>query len=473
MKANYIGREKEAGLLENLKNLSKASLAAVYGRRRVGKSSLILETYKDEKIFLFEGLENQPKNKQIDNFLSQLMEYFPDADVSDVENSWYKALSLLYKHTRSLNCVIFFDEFQWMANYRQELVSVLKLVWDRFFAKNNSLVMVLCGSVASFMVNKVIKSKAIYGRIELIIHLKPFKLATTRKFLSQKSEEEVLQAQMLVGGIPGYLNLFKNKNSIFLGIQELGFEEHGYLTTEFDRIFISQFGRLELYEKVIRQLAQNPLGLSRKQLTQEKDIDNGGGLSGVLKDLEIAGFIFAYYSFHLGIKARQKVYVLSDPFLRLYLHFIENDLPAINKGLPVRFTRLINSPKFSSWLGLAFENLCYEHRYELAKIMGFIDVDFNVGPYIGKDEKGKLNLQVDLVYDRKDSVMTVCEIKYQNRAADISLIGELQQKAALLPHSNKTLQYALISKQMPVKAVQDQAFFSHMVEAKQLLSVEI
>lgn len=466
--AEYIGREQELRLLRELGLSSDSTLAVVYGRRRVGKSSLISEAFKDSKIYDFEGLENESEAKQLEYFLIQLRHHFPNTDTNGIKG-WYEALMALAKAVESAPGVVLFDEFQWMANYRKGLVSILKTVWDKYFSKISSATMILCGSIASFMVNKVLKSKALYGRSSLAIHLKPFKVADTAKFLRGRSKQEILCAQMLVGGIPGYLKLLQTKNSVFLGIQELAFQEHGYFTTEYERIFTSQFGKSEFYEKLVRILSSKPMGLNRNQIVSASEISNGGSLSKYLEDLELAGFITSYTNFNR--QNRSKIYRLSDPFLRLYFKFISPRLIEINSGKPNIFITLASSPEFASWLGSAAEMLCFEHRFEISKLLGFSDVEYKVGPFFKiKDDTGP-GVQVDLVFARKDKVLTLCEVKYRDTISP-SIVQEVEKKALALPNRRGyTVQKVLISKYSVPKSISDRAYFSHMITLDELIEV--
>lgn len=464
----FIGRSKEIGLLQSLRAGGESSMAVVYGRRRVGKSALISEAYANQKVYVFEGLEKGSSIIQIKNFVKLLKRHFPHRQIPDI-NNWHDALTELQECIGGESCVVVFDEFQWMSSYKQELISTLKLIWDQFLSKQQDLSLVLCGSVASFMVNKVIKSKAIYGRIHLAIHLKPFKLHETKLFLKGKSVEEVLLAQMLVGGIPGYLNLLRTKNSVVLGIQELAFEKHGYFTTEFERIFISQFGKSEIYQRIVRLLNNRVNGLTRLQIAEECKIKNGGTLSTYLSDLEMAGLISSYASFNSGPRAKTKSYRVTDSYLRLFLSFIEVNKDRIESESPGIFVRLSSSPAFYSWLGIACEIMCYEHRYELSKLMGFSDVEYSVGSYFDRGNLSK-GVQIDLVYDRKDLVITMCEIKYQQKALGTEIISEMEHKANMLPNKkNKTIQKALIVRQPPTKEVLDSGLFAHIVQIDRLV----
>lgn len=472
METNFIGRIKELRLLKELRaEDSGSSIAVVYGRRRVGKSFLIEEAYREEQIYTFEGLENCTTSGQISNFLKQLNQHFKSNDIG-IDN-WFDALMKLVEKTKGQPTVIVFDEFQWMANYRNELISTLKLVWDQYFSKNKNLTLVLCGSVASFMVNKVLKSKALYGRVRLGINLKPFLLNETLQILKNKGARETIETQLLLGGIPAYLKIIATKPSLTLGIQELAFEPHGYFTQEFDKIFISQFGSSEQYEKIVRLLAKTPTGLTRTQLAKSEDLKDGGTLSKHLNDLEIAEIISSYTPFHLNYNSKSRIYLLTDPYIRLYLNYIEKELGRIESGAQGIFLQLSKSSGFNAWKGLACEVLCYRHQYQLAKLMGFSDVQYQAGPYFQLGNKNIKGVQVDLVYDRKDSVITVCEIKYTDDKIGIEIVEQVEEKIKLIPNKkNKTIQRALIVKSEPSQIVKDSGYFSHIICLDQLLKSE-
>ena len=468
---NYIGREKELRLLRELRSKSaEAALCVVYGRRRVGKSSLIAEAYKNERCYVFEGLENQSSKEQIANFARQLREHFPQQNIGKLD-SWHSCLLKLSEVTKDKPCVILFDEFQWMANYRSKLVSQLKLFWDQHFSKNQYLTFVLCGSIASFMLGKVIKSKALYGRVLLGVNLKPFVVAETAQMLPSWSTREVLEAHLLLGGIPQYLKILSLKSSLTLGIQELAFEPHGYFVDEFDKIFVSQFASSEHYEKLTRLLSRNPRGLTRQQIVAKgSDFKDGGALSKYLKDLEIAGIITSYYPFHSAPNAKTKIYILSDPYIRLYLKYIEKELPRIESDVPRIFVNLSKDPGFLSWKGLSAEIMCLRHKHLLAKLMGFSDVEYQAGPYFQQRNKNLEGAQVDLVYDRRDSVITVCEIKYTDRPIGVEIIEEVERKVALIPNKkNKSIQTALITKSPASIELGNKAYFSHIISLDELV----
>lgn len=468
----FIGRNKELRLLRELRNSEiGASISAIYGRRRIGKSALIKEAYRKEKVLSFEGLENRTTSDQIANFVHQLNKQLPPEKLNKNQKlkSWRDCLEELATRTKNQSYVIVFDEFQWMANYRSELISTLKLIWDQELSNNQNITLVLCGSVASFMVRKVLKSKALYGRVRLAINLMPFTLDETAALLHNCGKREVLDAQLIFGGVPEYLKILSTKKSIYLGIEELAFETHGYFTEEFEKIFTSQFGKSDHYEKLVRLLAASPRGLTRQQIISKPGFDNGGSLSGRLQDLEIADIVSSYYPFNLGPKSKSRIYILSDPYMRFYLNYIEKNLDRIKTGAPGIFSKLSSSPSFLSWKGLAAEILCYNHKHKIATLLGFSDVEYQAGPYFQSRNKKIKGTQVDLIFNRKDSVMSVCEIKYKNSKIGVEIIEEVESKLELIPNKeNKTLQKILISMTPVTKELANRAYFSQVLQFEDL-----
>ena len=473
----FIGRESELNALRQLLSAETASIAVVYGRRRVGKTSLIETAYSRDncRLFAFDGLENQGKDKQIQNFLFQLEQQIKTPITNrDNVKTWSDAFAHLVNHiTGDYPTIILLDEFQWMANYRSELVSELKMLWDRFFAKKKNVVLVLCGSIASFIVRKVLKSEALYGRIDLSIHLKPFLLKEAAQFFPERGIEELLLSYIVMGGIPKYLELLKDEPSVALGIEKLAFSEAGYLSNEYDRIFVSHFGKQAKYEKIVGLLAHKSFGLSRSEICAqslgEKQV--GGELTRLLENLESAGFISSYIPFDKTKSSKLIRYLLSDPFLRFYFAFMASEK---KKGMVINQSFINNifpSQKFKSWLGIGFEMLCVNHASVIANILGFGGIEYSAGPYFRHGTKGTLSgVQVDLIFNRADKVLTLCEIKYQDKPIGVEVSREVQQKINKIPIlDNKTVQKVLITNSAPTQELLRSSFFSRIISAKELM----
>lgn len=476
----FIGRKDELSSLRAEIQSDRACLAVVYGRRRVGKSFLIAEAARGARFYSFEGLENQSSLAQRRIFKEQLANYGVAVDEDGVP-SWYKLLSKLQALISSDEpTVILLDELQWLANYRSELISNLKLVWDQILSKNSRVKLILCGSVASFMVRKVIRSKALYGRSNLAIHLLPFKLAETRDMFPDKSLEEVVLAQLFVGGVPKYLNLLSDKSSVLLSLAFHCRGRNAYFFDEFTKIFVSHFGNDNTYERLVRYLNGKTNGATREEICSALDISNSGQLSEILENLEFGGLITSFVPFNKNTNSKLRLFVLSDHFIKFYLTFLE---PIKLKGQIEKFDFLndiFHTPKMASFLGSCFELLCLNHKHEIARALEFSGIRYRAGPFFrrnsgkkaGEKRGGDEGVQLDLVFQREDKVVTVCEIKYQVEPAGLDVAKKLNQAIAKIPElKSKTIQKVLITNEAAAKTVQAGIHFSRVLSSEDLLGV--
>jgi AAA+ ATPase superfamily predicted ATPase len=468
---NFIGRKNELGRLDHFSRTPQSRIAVVYGRRRIGKSLLIQQALQSRRPLFFEALEERPTRDQLNHFMLQLQH--ATGCRGERPRRWTEALLQLYEVVKEQPRPIVFDEFQWMANYRHELVSELKYVWERFLSKRPGQKLILCGSIASFMVEKVLKSSALYGRIETELEVPAFKLEETRQMLPGKGFDEILQAHLLTGGVPKYLELLRDYPSVQLAMQELAFKPDGYFTTEYQRIFISHFGRNPAFQSLVRALAAHPLGLMREDLARQAKIALGGRLSEHLRDLESAGFLSANTPFHRSEESRQIKYFLHDAYLRYYFAFIQPNLKKIRAGQGTHILAgLAGSGALHAWMGRSFEYLCLQHALEISRIVGFSAVDFTMGPYFSPARRGAPGVQVDLVFDRADDVLTVCEMKYSSNAVGVEVIASIKRKIELLQPvaKGKTIQPVLIVRERPSQNLIDQGYFYKIIEARDLLT---
>jgi hypothetical protein len=322
------------------------------------------------------------------------------------------------------------------------------------------------------MVEKVLKSSALYGRIDTELEVPAFKLLETQQMLPGKGFDEILQAHLLTGGVPKYLELLRDYPSVQLGMQELAFKADGYFTTEYQRIFISHFGRNPAFAAIVRVLAAHPLGLVREELARLAKVALGGGLSEHLRDLESAGFMSADTPFHRGLDSRQIKYFLCDAYLRFYFTFIHPNLKKIRAGQGTNILAgLSGSGALHAWMGRSFEYLCLQHALEISRIVGFSAVDFKMGPYFSPGHRGTPGVQIDLVFDRADNVLTVCEMKYSGKPVGIEVIASMRRKIEILQHlaKGKTIQPVLIVREPPSQHLLDQAYFYKIIEAREFL----
>ncbi|MBF0363872.1 MAG: AAA family ATPase [Oligoflexia bacterium] len=452
----FIGREKELSCLLSLTDGSKNKtdhIAVIYGRRRIGKSELIRQAFKNKFLLYFEGVENQSKGRQIEHFLLQLQEQINEQTHTKTQNynnndsktakSWAKALLLLKPVVKGKKVVIVFDEFQWMANYRSELVSELKMVWELYLSKMaKSITLILCGSIASFMIKKVVNSSALYGRIDLELPIKELAAIEANQLLGNKGRSELFEAYMLLGGVPFYLNLIKDKSSIRIGIDDLCFRREGALFNEYKKIFLGHFGKNPHYQKILSTLIQRPYSLLRTDIIDALQVEAGGEISKYLFDLESAGLIMGLTPVDKGENSKLTRYMIADPFISFHQSFIDPNKKKIELGIETVFKTITSGPKYYSFLGRMFELFCIKNAKKLSSILGFSDVEFNYGPFYHHKK-----IQIDLMYLRKDNVITMVEIKYCGyKQISLAVIKEVEKKVDYLRKifPSKTIQTILV-----------------------------
>ncbi len=364
MPAKFIGRRYELGLLEEEFKRSNASLIAIYGRRRVGKTRLVEEFSRDKTCWKFDGLENQPKAKQIDLFLKTLAGHSKDPLIKTAScKDWIDAFKLLdeaiAKTSHKHNMIVFFDELPYMANRRHEMISELKWAWDNLWAGKENFTLVLCGSVASFMVDSVINSSALYGRITQEICLKPLSLTECYDFYrGKRSQREIIELYMFCGGIPAYLAQIDDRESVAVNINRLAFCKDGYFTAEFERIFKDVFHEDRVYKKIILLLCRHK-SLKGTELLEIMSMTEGSNFNRYLDNLEIAGFVKGYAPCGRPESSKLKRYKIDDEYIHFYFKFIKPNLKKVaTDTVGDIFSMIMSSSSYQSWAGFAFDTCC-------------------------------------------------------------------------------------------------------------------
>lgn len=467
----FVGREEQLAKLTRFLERESPGVAVVYGRRRIGKTALIRQAAAGRCTYYFEGLENQRKSEQIRNFRLQLSIQTGSGDTGGRIDTWREAfLKLLPVLSERPGCVVL-DEFQWMANYRTAIVADLKMVWDQYFSHLPGVSLILAGSIASFMTRKVVKSRALYGRTDLVIHLHGFKLPESRLLLPELGLDELLDAQMLFGGVPKYLDLLRGYPSVQLAVDELAFQADGYFVDEYDRIFVSHFGRNPDYARIVDALAAHPYGIRRQQMAALADVAHGGRLTEHLENLESAGFIQSVRPVDKGLNSRLINYLLSDAYLRFFTAFVRPQRRAIAAGRRGLFAALSQTARFHGWRGRAFEYVCLDHALRIATLLGFPGIDFSFGPYFRAGSKAATGLQIDLLYDRADRVLTLCEMKCSGQPVDRSVEQEVARKVQLLEQAypRRTVQRVLVVHGEVSRDLERSGFFYRILRSEQLV----
>lgn len=471
LKKPFIGRQEEIQLLEEIGSAKEAALLIVYGRRRVGKTELIEHTYAKRKLLKFEGVEGQSQELQQKIVMQQLSEYAKEPLLREVSvKNWIDVFQKIYEYTQKGLWTLYFEEVQWLADYKDDFIGELKYAWDNFFRHNPRMLVVLCGSATSFMINQVIHSKSLYNRSQHELRLKEFDLAESLQFFKSHALKDVMDAYLCVGGVPEYLNRLKLKSSIFLSLCDQSFKPDSFFSREYNRIFISNFATNKHYKKVIQFLSQRKFA-TREEILKHLKIKSGGRFTELIDDLELCGFIGTYTPYNAPTDSKLVRFCIQDSYLQFYYKFIKPIEKDIQEGVYFKNPeRAINDQTLQKWLGFAFERYCRKHHHHIAKILGFSAVRYRSGVYFSRStEAEEPGFQIDHLYDREDNVITICEIKYLRGKVGTQVIVDFEKKLKSFPLlKNKTLQKVLICTYGAEKALQNSGYFDRIITLEEL-----
>ena len=460
----FWGRHDEVRLLRGWEG-QRSQLTVVYGRRRVGKTRLLDVAFEGARYLRVEGLEGLGQRDQKLVFCRAVAQHFDEPEfLRRRDEDWMDLLEGLSGLLGKRPAVVVLDEFPWLAGERRSLVSKLKHVWDNRFVKQNLVHLVLCGSVSSFMVKKVLRSKALFGRVEREVHLQPLSLPEIVPDLCrQRSLVDIAEVYMLVGGVPQYLRLFDYGMSPRLNLRELFFRNNAYFVNEFERLFASHFGSTPHYRTILDHLATHGAS-GRAALARACGLGSGGRLSQYLENLAMADLVARYGPVDRPSAGRDARYRIADPYLDFYFRFMRPNLDAIRQSGNADIVRkCLPDLRYYPWRGQAFERLCYEHRHLIADRLGFGAVAYKAGPWYRGGEAG---FQVDLVYLRADRVVSVCEIKFHDpeRPVGKSVIAEMQRSVARLPIPKAhVIEPVLITVSEPTRDLVSEGYFNRIL----------
>lgn len=428
----FVGRKEELALLNGLLEKRSASLAVVYGRRRIGKSRLIEEFGRNLKMVSFAGLPPQPGvtlQSQLDEFKRQMARQLPVEEKTWID--WGDAFLELACHVKHGQCMVVFDEISWMGNCDPDFLGKLKNAWDLAFKKNDRLVLILCGSVSTWISENILSNTGFYGRISLKIHLRELPIKDCDEFWLRHSSSphEKLKLLAVMGGIPKYLEEIKSSYSAEENIKQLCFLESGLLFNDFEYIFSALLQRTsEYYEKIILLLSENHF--EQKKLIEQLEVKSGGVISSYLEELVIAGFIERDYTWHLktGHVASLSQYRLSDNYLRFYLKYIRPNAQKIRNG-QFKNHSLSALPGWASLIGLQIENLVLNNRHVIKEKLGIYpdEVIFD-NPYLQRKTSRQHGCQIDYMVQSKFGNLSLCEIKFSRNVIRSDVILEVEEK---------------------------------------------
>ena len=407
-----IGRIDEQRRLREAFESEYSECVAVYGRRRVGKTFLVREQFHYKFTFQHTGLARKSTREQLQSFqLSLRRQGYTKAPLP---GNWIEAFDMLkdlIEWSKDRRKVVFIDEMPWMDAPRSSFLPALENFWNSFASARKDVVLIACGSATSWIVRKLLKNKrGLHNRITYRIHLQPFTLNECEQYAKQRklgmSRLQLMEGYMALGGIPYYWSLLDKSKSLAQNIDRLFFSKDGELKGEYYELYASLFNHPEKYVAVIETLGKKRSGLSREEIIKEGKLESNGKLSEILEDLENCGFIRKYNM--IGMKSKGALYQLIDCYTLFYFRFIQNN----NSNDEHFWSKSIGTGEYNSWCGLAFERLCLLHSRQIKTKLGISGIISSEYAWWTDQKDGKRGAQIDLLIDRNDGVINLCEMKY-------------------------------------------------------------
>lgn len=434
MTKKYIGRQKILAQFKTLEQKNKASLVVIKGRRRIGKSRLAEEFGKDKIFIPFTGyppMDDSNEQDQLNSFAEQFCDNYMVPACTFL--SWSQAFNALGSQLTDKPTVVLFDEISWMAHKSSKFLGQLKIWWDLNHLKFPNLIMILCGSISSWIEENILKSTAFFGRISMEITLLPLSIPECSEFLKQNhvkgSAYEYYKILSVMGGIPWYLEQITHSQLADEQIINLCFQPDGLLVNEFDRIFHDLYGHYGMvYKKIVSCLRGGMR--TQAEIRETLDYPRSGTLSKHIHNLIVSGFVTEHFQWSLksGKMGRQSLYRLSDQYVRFYLRYIEPNLPQIRQGV-FNTSDLVKLPGWDSIMGLQVESLLLQNRALLLESLDIKGQDIIAdNPYIQKPSARKKGCQIDYLIQTNHRNLFVCEFKFNQGEIGREIITSMTEK---------------------------------------------
>lgn len=412
MGQTIVGRKKELSLINQYFNSGKAEFIAVYGRRRVGKTFLIRQHFRNQFAFDMTGIMEGTKSEQMTAFHSALKTY---GYTGKKNTNWIDAFFALRQVLESRieegkRCVIFIDELPCLDTPKAGFVNALGHFWNNWANWQSEIMLIVCGSATSWMVRNVIDNHGgLHDRITHEIHLHPFTLTETEEFFKLNgfswNRLSIMQTYMAIGGIPYYMSLFERTDSPATGLDRLFFSGNAELKKEYRRLFSSLFKNPHPYLEIITLLSKHPKGMTREEISTELKTSNNGKLGEMLTDLIYCDFLQKNNVREKRIKSNSAIYQLIDFYTIFYNTFANKNIMEEHF-----WTRNINTPEINIWYGLAFERVCKAHIEKIKTALGIASVSTEY--YSWRSNLIEKGAQIDIIIDRADNTINLCEVKY-------------------------------------------------------------
>lgn len=438
--SRFIGRAYEQQTLIDCLYSEQSEFVAVYGRRRIGKTYLIRYVLEKHFSLYATGLPKGDYQEQIKNFCMAIVQGF-NVDYKECSN-WMEVMRYLAETiANDLNYtnrkkVIFIDEMPWMDTPKSDFLMSVEWFWNAFASARNDIYLIVCGSATSWITSKILRNNGgLYGRLTNQIYLERFTLKECEEFYQQKgismSRTEQLEAYMIFGGIPYYLQYLKKELSVAQNVDMLCFSKRGILKKEYENIYRSMFKNHKAHIKVVEALASKSMGMTKKELCEKAKMPESGSTTTVLQELVDCGILNEYKQ--VGKKNKGKMYQLVDFFTLFHIRFMRE-----NHDEEQYWTKNMNTPAVNSWLGYAFERICFSHIQEIKSSLGISGISAKVSSWKSSINSG--GAQIDMVIERADKVVNICEMKYcQNEYVITSEYAKnLRNKIATFAEETKT-----------------------------------
>ncbi len=411
-----IGRKEEIKKISSLLKSKRSEFLAVTGRRRVGKTFLIDTLLSDYYCFSMTGIQNGNTATQLINFGIKLSEY-SNNEISDQLQNWQSAFVKLKTYLKTLSKkkkqVIFIDELPWVYTVRSGFIQMLAHLWNDYLSKEKHFILVICGSATSWITKKILNDPGgLHNRVTEIIHLHPFSLSETNAFLKSKglrlSSQEIAKIYMTLGGIPFYLENIKKGESFATSIERICFSPNGLLRNEYNNLYQALFNNATVHQAIVAALAEAPYGLTNQEILKKIKLQSSGSYTRALEELIISDFVIESASFNK--KKRGIFYRLIDEYSIFYHRFIKRN-KKYTSGI---WQQLSSSQSYKIWSGYAFESLCHKHLNEIKRALGIASVYTEISTLRVGNSADTDGFQIDLIIDRKDDSINLCEIKFHN-----------------------------------------------------------
>ncbi len=458
MEQKLIGRAAELKVLNEYIHSDRSEFVAVYGRRRVGKTFLVRKAVDDRFAFFMTGVHGATKSDQLVNFSIALQKYSKSAGITVFKN-WLLAFHALAMYLETLpegKKVLFIDELPWMDTAKSGFVPALENFWNSWAVLRDDIKLIVCGSATSWMINNLIRSRGgLHNRLTHHLVVKPFTLHECEEYFQTYhfgySRRQMAESYMVMGGIPFYMSMLDRSKSLAQNIDQLFFADNAELKDEFDDLYRALFRKSETHVTVVTALADKGMGMTRQELVKASGQTDNGAFSAVLEELEQCGFIRLYEPFSTGANLssaiRQKrgtVFQLVDFYTLFYFKFVRQ-----NRFHDAHFwSSSLNSPMHNVWAGLSFEMLCLSHVAQIKKALGIAGVLTEVCSW--RSSRAEKGAQIDMLIDRKDETVNVCEMKYYASAFEITADYEERLRDRLRifaeeTHTGKSLLLTMIT----------------------------